>query len=76
MIRGVAFARLDEPGPSEQVVPGYAVLDGAIGWAFTEGLQLQLLGRNLLDRTYLGSADEDAVLAPGRSFILTVRGRL
>jgi len=76
MIRGAAFARHDDPGPSEQVVPGYAVLDGAIGWAFSEKLQLQLLGRNLFDRTYLGSADEDAVLAPGRSFTLTLRGKL
>jgi len=76
MIRGAAFARHDDPGPSEQVVPGYAVLDGAIGWAFSEKLQLQLLGRNLFDKTYLGSADEDSVLAPGRSFTLTLRGRL
>ncbi len=76
MIRGAAYARHDDPGPSEQVVPGYAVLDGAIGWAFSESLQLQLLGRNLFDRAYLGSADEDAVLAPGRSFTLTLRGRL
>lgn len=76
MIRGAAFARHDDPGPSEQIIPGYAVLDGAIGWAFSEKIQLQLLGRNLFDRTYLGSADEDAVLAPGRSFTLTLRGRL
>ncbi|MEN8165244.1 MAG: TonB-dependent receptor [Acidobacteriota bacterium] len=76
MIRGAAYARHDDPGPSEQVVPGYAVLDGAIGWAFSEKLQLQLLGRNLFDRTYLGSADEDSVPAPGRSFTLTLRGRL
>ncbi len=76
MIRGAAYLRHDDPGPSEQIVPGYAVLDGAIGWAFSEKLQVQLLGRNLLDRTYLGSADEDSVLAPGRSFILTLRGRL
>lgn len=76
MVRGAAFTRRDDPGPSEQVVPGYAVLDGAIGWAFSEKLQLQLLGRNLFDRTCLGSADEDSVLAPGRSFTLTLRGRL
>jgi iron complex outermembrane receptor protein len=76
MVRGAAYARHDDPGPSEQIVPGYAVLDGAIGWAFSEKLQLQLLGRNLLDKAYLGSADEDSVLAPGRSFTLTLRGRL
>jgi outer membrane receptor protein involved in Fe transport len=76
MMRGAAYARHDDPGPSEQVVPGYAVLDGAIGWAFSEKLQLQLLGRNLLDKAYLGSADEDSVLAPGRSLTLTLRGRL
>lgn len=76
MIRGAAYARKDDPGPSEQVVPSYVVLDGAIGWSFSKSLQIQLLGRNLFDRTYLGSADESAVLAPGRSFMLTLRGQL
>ncbi len=76
MLRGAAYARDDDPGPSELVTPGYAVLDAAAGWAFSDAVQLQLLGRNLLDRTYPGSADEQAVLAPGRSFMVTLRGTL
>lgn len=73
-IRGSVFARDDRPGPNEQVVPGYAVVDGSVAWVFNDGLRLRLVGRNLLDRSYLGSADEDAVLAPGRTVILGLRG--
>ncbi len=43
---------------------------------FFRSNNLRLLGRNLFDRTYLGSADESAVLAPGRPFMLTLRGQL
>ena len=76
MARGLVRARDDRPGPSELVVPSYAVVDAGVGYNLSEALQLQLTGRNLLDRTYPGSADEDAVLAPGRSFQLILRGRL
>jgi outer membrane receptor protein involved in Fe transport len=76
MGRVAAFLEDDRPGPSEQVVDSYTVVDGAVGWAFGPELEIQLLGRNLFDEGFLGSADEDAVLAPGRSFTLTLRGRL
>jgi iron complex outermembrane receptor protein len=76
MVRAAAFDRHDRPGPNEQEVPGYGVLDGAVGWRVAEGLELQLLARNLLDHSHLASADEDAVLAPGRSLQLALRGRL
>jgi outer membrane receptor protein involved in Fe transport len=52
------------------------VVDAGFGWRLSRALELSLVGRNLLDRAYLGSADEDAVLAPGRSLRLTLRGRL
>jgi outer membrane receptor protein involved in Fe transport len=76
MVRGAAFARDDRPGPTEQEVPGYAVLDAGAGYTLTDGLEVSLLGRNLLDRSYFASSDEDAVPAPGRSIQLVLRGRL
>jgi len=76
MLRGAAYDRDDRPGPTEQVVSGYAVLDAALGWRLSEAVELRLLGRNLLDKAYLASADEDAVLAPGRSLQLALRGTL
>jgi iron complex outermembrane receptor protein len=76
MVRGAAFAEDDRPGPTEQARPGYGVVDAGFGWRLSRALELSLVGRNLLDRAYLGSADEDAVLAPGRSLRLTLRGRL
>jgi outer membrane receptor protein involved in Fe transport len=76
MVRGAAYARDDRPGPTEQEVPGYGVLDAGAGVTLTEWLEISVLGRNLLDRTYFASSDEDAVLAPGRSIQLVLRGRL
>jgi len=74
MVRGAAFTEDDRPGPSEQVRPGYAVLDAGFGWRLSRALELGLVGRNLFNKSYFGSADEDAVLAPGRSVQLSIRG--
>ncbi len=75
-VRGMAMARKTRPGPSEREEPGYAVLDAGLGLPLGRGLELRVLGRNLLDRAYLASTDEDAVLAPGRSLGVMVRMRL
>jgi outer membrane receptor protein involved in Fe transport len=76
MARGAAYARDDRPGPTEQEVAGHSVLDAGAGFAITDWLEVSILGRNLLDRAYFASSDEDAVLAPGRSVQLVLRGRL
>ncbi len=76
MVRGAAFARDDRPGPSELDVAGYGVVDAAVGRRLAPGVELQLLGRNLFDRSYPASSDEAAVTAPGRSLQLALRGRL
>jgi iron complex outermembrane receptor protein len=74
--RLAAFARDDRPGPTEQAVAGYTVLDAGIGVELGRGLSLDLLGRNLLDRSYLGGSDERAAPAPGRTIRLVLRGVL
>jgi outer membrane receptor protein involved in Fe transport len=76
MARGAAFMRDDRPGPTEQEVAGYGVLDAGAGYRVADWLELSVLGRNLLDHSYLGSSDEAAVLAPGRSLQVVLRGRL
>jgi iron complex outermembrane receptor protein len=76
MARGAVYVRDDRPGPTELEVPSYAVIDAGVGYHLSDAVQLQLTGRNLLDRSYPGSADEDAVIAPGRSFQLILRGRI
>jgi len=76
MARGAVFLEDDRPGSSEIRVGGYAVIDGAVNWTFPSGLRIQFSGRNLLDHAYPGSADEDAVLAPGRSFVVSMQGFL
>lgn len=74
MARVRAYDRDDRPGPTEQVVPGHAVFDAALGRDLGEHLRLELLARNLLDKTYLDSADEKSMPAPGRSLQLVLRG--
>jgi iron complex outermembrane receptor protein len=74
MARAAAFARDDRPGPTEREVPGYAVVDVGAGYKLSPALEIGLLGRNFFDRAYFASADEDAVLAAGRSVQISLRG--
>jgi outer membrane receptor protein involved in Fe transport len=76
MVRGAVFSRDDRPGPTEREIPGYGVLDVGAGYTLVDWLEISILGRNLFDRSYFVSSDEDAVLAPGRSVQLVLRGRL
>jgi len=75
IVRAAAFARKNRPGPSEQVVGGYADVEAGLGRGLGRNLELRVYGRNLLDRTHLDSSDENAVLAPGRTFALSLRAR-
>lgn len=70
--RALVRARRDDPGPVEQAVPGYAILDVGGVWRVTKGVEARLLAGNLLNEEYLGSPDELAVPAPGRHVVLTV----
>ena len=74
MVRGAVFADDDRPGPTEQERSGYGVVDVGAGWRLSRILEIGIIGRNLFDTSYLSSADEDAVLAPGRSVQLSIRG--
>ncbi len=70
--RALLRARRDDPGPLEQVVPGHAVFDLGGVWRVRDGVEVRLVAGNLLNEEYLGSPDELAVPAPGRSAVLTV----
>ncbi len=74
LLRLAVKGRDRRPGPTESVVPGLAVVDAGFGWSLGRGLELQFLGRNLLDHPYPASADAAAVLAPGRSVQVVLRG--
>ncbi|HBL28005.1 MAG TPA: hypothetical protein DD490_14305 [Acidobacteria bacterium] len=73
--RFAAFRRDDRPGPTEDERPGHATWDLGAGYHLYESLELRITGKNLLDRRYRESADETAVLASGRSFVVGVVGR-
>jgi outer membrane receptor protein involved in Fe transport len=74
-VRGAAFDRDTRPGPTEQVMPGYFVLDAATGIPLGGKVQLQVNARNLLDAEYLASPDPRAVLAPGASVLVSAIAR-
>ena len=76
LARVAAFQRDDRPGPTERETPGYTVVDAGLGLRVAEALELQLTGRNLGNRSYYGTADATAVLAPGRAVQLSLRGRI
>jgi outer membrane receptor protein involved in Fe transport len=67
--------RDDEAGSTEQVVPGYAILDMVVGWEAKRGWSARLILKNLGDRDHLASADRRAPAAPGLSAAVVVSGR-
>jgi outer membrane receptor protein involved in Fe transport len=69
------FAEDDMPGPTERVVNGYTLVDIAGGVNVMRRLELRAQVRNLFDATYFGAQSTRAVLAPGRSFNVTLAAR-
>ncbi len=67
-----AFAADGEPGPTETEMDAYARVDAAVGVPLSEGAELRVSGRNLLNAAYPISADARAVLAPGRIVVGTI----
>jgi outer membrane receptor protein involved in Fe transport len=70
-VRTAFFAQDTRPGPTERVVPGYTIVDAAAGISIIPGLELRLIGRNLLNATYLASQDVRAVLGAGRAVAIS-----
>lgn len=74
-VYGFAFAEDDRPGPVETRRPGYTTFDAGFAWHFLRALEARVYARNLTDRTYAGSPDANASLAPGRSVSIALGGR-
>jgi outer membrane receptor protein involved in Fe transport len=72
-LRAAWAGALDEPGPNEAALDSRLVADASAGWRVTDAVELRLLVRNLLDETYLLTADDRSPLAPGVSAALTAR---
>ena len=72
--RFVAMGRDERPGAAEVVVPGYGRLDLSVGYRLSDLLTVTVSARNVLDKAYADSADENNVLAPGRGAILSLSG--
>jgi outer membrane receptor protein involved in Fe transport len=70
-VRGAAYARDDRPGPTEILVPGYALVDAAGGYRIMKQLELRASLRNMFDHAYPVSPDARAVPSPGISGLLT-----
>lgn len=74
-VRAAGYADDDRPGPTEQRVPGYVLVDASGAWPITEQLELRIVARNLLDAAYLSSPDPRGVLAPGVNALVTAAVR-
>ncbi|MCU0305985.1 MAG: TonB-dependent receptor [Thermoanaerobaculales bacterium] len=68
------FAK-DDPGPGEVSTDSADVVSASVSHVLPAGLELVVFGDNLLDETYLPTADELAVPAAGRSIGLGLRWR-
>ena len=63
----------DDPGPGEVATGAADIVSASLSYALGNGLELIVFGDNLLDETYLPTADDLAVPAAGRSLGLGVR---
>ena len=61
-----------DPGPGEVQVGGTDLVSASLSCNLPRGLALKIYATNLLNKTYLPSADELAVPGPGRSVGLSV----
>jgi outer membrane receptor protein involved in Fe transport len=71
-VRLATFAKDDNPGPTERDMPGYVLFDAVGAIPLADGIELQINGRNLLDKDYLASPDPRTVPAPGASVLATL----
>jgi outer membrane receptor protein involved in Fe transport len=74
-VRLATFGRLERPGPTEERRPGHQQVDASLGFRLGSA-EISVLGRNLLDEAWLVSPDSRAVLAPGRTGIVSMTLRL
>ncbi len=74
-VRAAFYSDDEHFGPTEMAVPGYTLLDAAMGYQVAKPLELRIQTRNLLNETYFASQDVRAVFAPGRSasLVMTVK---
>jgi iron complex outermembrane receptor protein len=70
-VRTAYFSDDEHFGPTERAVPGYTMVDAAVGYRIARPLELRVNARNLLDEEYFASQDVRTILAPGRSVALT-----
>jgi outer membrane receptor protein involved in Fe transport len=66
------FAK-DDPGPGEVATASAEIVSASVRYIMTDGLALMLFADNLLDETYLPTADDLAVPAAGRSIGFGIR---
>jgi len=65
-VRAEARDGVDDPGSGEVAIDGAFLVEAGATWQLTDDLDLSLRGTNLTDETYLPTADDLAVPAPGR----------
>lgn len=54
-------------GPDEMPLDEAFIANGSLSWQWTDQFRGELYASNLFDETYIGSADDEAPLQPGRT---------
>lgn len=67
--------RDDRPGPTEETTPSFGLLNASGGYSLPKGLELRLILKNILDKAYPASPDDDSVLGPGFATALVFAGK-
>jgi outer membrane receptor protein involved in Fe transport len=73
--RFIAMARDDRPGAAEVPIAGYGRLDLSAGFRVSDFLSINISVRNVFDKAYADSADENNNFAPGRGAIVSLSGK-
>lgn len=62
----------NDPGDSEVAIGDAFIVAASVGYEVAPGTRVVLRGRNLTDESYFNSADDLAIVSPGRSFGLSL----
>jgi outer membrane receptor protein involved in Fe transport len=69
------FFRDDRPGPTEETTPSFGLVNASGGYSLPKDLELRLILKNVFDKAFPSSPDDDSVLGPGFATALVFAGK-
>jgi outer membrane receptor protein involved in Fe transport len=69
------YFRDDRPGPTEEETPSFGLVNASGGYSLPKNLELRLIVKNIFDKAFPASPDDDSVLGPGFATTLVFAGK-